>query len=171
MKTIFAAAAGVALLTATGCSQTDTAPSEAAMVQQWASDRSDFETIRQAVTMPPRILRIERDEDGGLSVLPVDASRERVATIGSLMQRLGVDSVSTDLSLQPSVDFLVFEQAGRDRYESRMFTHRPSDPPTETVASIDSVIRSDPDADHTVFMSLGESWYIRASSIPAASRQ
>lgn len=99
------------------------------MVQQWASHRSDFETIRQAVTMPPRILWVERDEDDGLSVLPVDASRERVATIGSLMQRLGVESVSSDHSSQPSVDILVFEQAGRDRYESRMFTHRPIDPP------------------------------------------
>ena len=83
MRTLAMAVAGVALLAATGCSQTETAPSEQAMLQQWASDGADFESIRQAVTMEPQIRRIEWGEDGVLSVQPASASRERVGTIGS----------------------------------------------------------------------------------------
>jgi hypothetical protein len=141
------------------------------MLEQWAEGRADFEAVRQAVTVEPRILRIERDEGGALSVLPSGASRERVGALGSLMQRLGIASVSADAGPEPGVDILMFEHAGHDRYESRMFTYRPLDPPSETVASIDRAILSDPNSDHTMFRPLGEGWYIRATSMPVFPRR
>ena len=159
-------AAAVSLLAA-ACSDGAGVPSEAETLDQFSRDRTGFEAIVRTVTAEPRILRIERRPDGELSVLPSNADPERMASVASFMERHGILYVSTDRSVEPNVDFTTFEHLGATRYESRMLTYRPADAPYELVASIDQEILGDPVADHTVFRSLGDGWYLRASSLPA----
>jgi len=156
-----------ACLLAMACSDGVDAPSETEMVDQFTRDRAGFEAVIRTVTAEPRILRIASRPDGELSVLPSNADRDRVASVAAFMERHGIRYVSTDRSLEPNVDFTTFEHLGATRYESRMLTYRPTDPPFERVASIDQEILGDPVADHMVFRSLGDGWYIRASSMPA----
>lgn len=165
-----AARAGVAAavsLLAAACSDGVGAPSEAETLDQFSRDRTGFEAVIRTVTAEPRILRIERRPDGEFSIIPSNADPDRVASVASFMERHRIRYISTDRSVEPAVDFTTFEHFGRARYESRMLTHRPASPPSRLVASVDQEILSDPAADHTVFRSLGDGWYIRASSVPA----
>jgi len=157
----------VASLLAVACSDGVGVPSEAETIDQFRRDRAGFEAVIRTVTAEPRILRMERRPSGELSVLPSNADRDRVATVSSFMERHGILHVSTERSAEPAVDFTTFEHFGRARYESRMLTHRPDSPPPGLVPSIDQAILGDPVADHTVFRSLGDGWYIRASSLRA----
>ena len=157
----------VACLLAVACSERGIVPTEAETVDQFKRDRTGFEAAVRTVTADPRILRIEREANGDLSVLPSGADRDRVASVASFMERHDILHVWTGGNTDPSVHFTTFERTGHSRYESRILTYRPDErPPVRVVASTDEEIRRNPAIDHTVYRSLGDGWYIRATSVP-----